>query len=306
MKEIITIQVSQYLTNELAFKIAKAAWHSDAPAWVNRVRQAVFDDKLMNDCFEVVATNAEQEVIGRIHCIQNEEDRTLWYYGDLFVTPPYRRMGVATRMIKAAIDHLSDRNVKRLRCYVAPQNIASTALQKSLGFREKPFETFNDLTNDGEMMFEYALPNRLSAVPATEEEAYFVRVLFVQNKKYWQCENISLAEWRELLAADDPNVKHFLIYKGAMPIAYMKLVGSQIDETAWVDMLFVAESYHRQGIGRYALSYAEEYALVKAFSKLSIRVDSDNLPADRLCRVCGYVRVDHPDAQMRLYHKRLK
>ncbi len=306
MKEIITIQVSQYLTNELAFKIAKAAWHSDAPAWVNRVRQAVFDDKLLNDRFEVIATNAEQAVIGRIHCIQNEEDRTLWYYGDLFVTPPYRRMGVATRMIKAAIDHLSDRNVKRLRCYVDPQNIASLSLQRSLWFREKPFEPFNDLTNDGEIMFEYALPNRLSVIPATEEEAYFVRVLFVRNKKHWKCENISLAEWRELLAADDPNVKHFLICKGAMPIAYMKLVGSQIDETAWVDMLFVAENYHRQGIGRYALSYAEEYARANAFSKLCIQVDCDNLPADRLCRKRGYVRVDHPDAQKLTYSKQLK
>lgn len=306
MKEIITIQVSNYLTNDLATKIAKAVWQSDERACVNRVRQSVFDDKLMNDCFGTVAMNAKQEVIGRIHCIQNEDEHTLWYYGDLFVVGQYRRMGVATQMVKAAIEHLSDKGAKRLRCYVDPQNTASISLQRSLGFIEKPSETFNDLMNDGEIMFEYTLPNRLSVISATEEEAYFVRVLFVQNKKYWQCENISLAEWRKLLAATDPNVKHCLICKGAMPVAYMKLVGSLNHGTAWLDMLFVAERYHRQGIGHYAVSYAEEYARSKGFSKLSIQVTHDNLPAHRLCEKCGYTGVYHRETQKWIYCKRLE
>lgn len=306
MKEIITIRVSEYLSNDLAVKIAKAAWHSDAPAAINRVRQSVFDDKIVNDCFGVIATTADQEIVGRLHCIQSELDRALWYYGDLFVTAAFRRMRVATQMVKAAIDHLSDRGAQRLRCYVEPQNVPSMQLQRSLGFSEKPFEQFNDLNNDGEIMFEYNLPNQLTVIPATADEAYFVRIMFAQNKNNLQCENISLPQWRELLAADDPNAADFLICKGAMPVAYMKLIGSPIDNRAELDMLFVAEKYHRQGIGRYAVRYAEEYARYKGFSKLSIPIVGDNTLAEHLCISCGYTGIYHPEIQKRVYCKELK
>lgn len=66
-----------------------------------------------------------------------------------------------------------------------------------------------DQCNDGEMMFEYESQGDLNVIPATAEEASFVRMMFVDNLKYLHCENIELEEWRELLAADDPDEKHF-------------------------------------------------------------------------------------------------
>ena len=109
MKEVITIQISKFLNNKLAEEIARARWNAITPQWVNRSRQSVFDQLVGgNDCFEVIATTANQGVISRIHCIKNETDPTLWYYGDLFVIPAYRRMGIATQMIRATIHHLSE------------------------------------------------------------------------------------------------------------------------------------------------------------------------------------------------------
>ena len=88
MKEIITIRVSKYLSDELAKKVAWMRWGTSAPEYVNCVRNAVFDELTdENDCFEVIAMTAKGEVVGSMRCIRNETDYSLWYYGDLFVTP---------------------------------------------------------------------------------------------------------------------------------------------------------------------------------------------------------------------------
>ena len=44
MKEIITIQISKFLNNELVEQIAQKQWHSQSPAFVNRSRQYIFDE----------------------------------------------------------------------------------------------------------------------------------------------------------------------------------------------------------------------------------------------------------------------
>lgn len=58
---------------------------------VNRLRRDIFDEDADGACFEVVARTAGGEAVGRLHCIRNRQDPTLWYYGDLFVVPAYRR-----------------------------------------------------------------------------------------------------------------------------------------------------------------------------------------------------------------------
>ncbi len=145
-----------------------------------------------------------------------------------------------------------------------------------------------DLFNDGELMFEYDIRGNLNVIPATSEQAYFVRIMFVENLKYLHCENIKLKEWRELLAADDPDEKHFLICKGAMPVGYMKINGLLNDDTAWISMLFVSEKYHRRGIGRFAVSYAENFIKNRGFTSVAIQTTDDNTPARNLYEKCGY------------------
>jgi hypothetical protein len=48
MDEIITIQISKFLTDEYVRQIAQKQWRTDAPQWVNRSRQYIFDE-IMND-----------------------------------------------------------------------------------------------------------------------------------------------------------------------------------------------------------------------------------------------------------------
>ncbi len=153
MKEIITIQISKFLNNELVEQIAQKQWHSSNPTFVNRSRQYIFDELIDdNDCFGVVALTINNEVIGRMHCVRNKENFKKWYYGDLFVIPEYRRTGIATQMIEIAKNHLSEMGAESLCCYVEPDNVASRQLQISVGFRERNFCKFNDFINDGEIM----------------------------------------------------------------------------------------------------------------------------------------------------------
>ena len=289
MKEIITIRVSKYLSDELAKKVAWMRWGTSTPEYVNCVRNAVFDELTdENDCFEVIAMTAKGEVVGRMHCIRNETDFSLWYYGDLFVTPEYRRMGIARQMVETAISRLSEIGAAVLRCYVDPNNMPSRNLQKSIGFEEKPFKTFNCLCNDGQIMHEIKIPSCFCVIPATVNEAYFVMIMFAQNKSELKAENISLNEWKELLSADNPDEKHFLICKGAVPACYMCLSGASGERKAHISMLFVKKELQRCGAGTFALHFAERYAKENGFDFIVASADKDNTAAENCFLKCGY------------------
>ena len=289
MKEIITIRVSKYLSDELAKKVAWMRRGTSTPEYVNCVRNAVFDELTdENDCFEVIAMTAKGEVVGRMHCIRNETDFSLWYYGDLFVTPEYRRMGIARQMVETAISRLSEIGAAVLRCYVDPNNMPSRNLQKSIGFEEKPFKTFNCLCNDGQIMHEIKIPSCFCVIPATVNEAYFVMIMFAQNKSELKAENISLNEWKELLSADNPDEKHFLICKGAVPACYMCLSGASGERKAHISMLFVKKELQRCGAGTFALHFAERYAKENGFDFIVASADKDNTAAENCFLKCGY------------------
>ena len=289
MKEIITIRASKFLSDELAKKVAQMCWGTSAPQYVNCVRKNVFDGLTdENDCFEVIAETAKGEVVGRVHCIRNETDFSLWCYGDLFVTPEYRRMGIARQMAETAISRLSEMGAAVLRCYVDPDNMPSRNLQKSIGFEEKPFKTFNLLDNDGEIMYEIKIPSCFCVIPATSDEAYFVRIMFVQNKSELKTENISLHEWKELLSADNSDEKHFLICKGAVPACYMCLSGASGERKAHISMLFVKKELHRCGAATFALHFAEQYARENGFDFIVASVDKNNTAAEKCFLKCGY------------------
>lgn len=128
----------------------------------------------------------------------------------------------------------------------------------------------------------------LTVLPATVNEAYFARILFAQNKKRLHAENIGLSEWRALLSLNDRDEKHFMICKGAVPVGYMKINGLDGADEAWVSMLFIAKDFQRQGIGTFAIAYAENYAKERGFRSIAIQTDEDNLPAQNCYLKCGY------------------
>ena len=315
-KEIVTIQVSQYLTNEYPEKIA-AFWGHPEPAYVNRVREMITDEmQYGGKTFEVLAENGGGEVVGMIHCIRSLPDPGLWYYGDLSVHPAYRRRGIATNMIRAAMRHLSEIGAKTLRCYVDDDNEASLALQRFLGFVEKPYETFicgsgTDLVHaDNARMFERQLDSLLTAIPATEDKASSCACLLEQNKDALHVEVNNAADWRKLLeayrkrfAARNPDEAHFLICMGAMPVAYLALTGLAESDSAEISAVIVSSAYHRQGVGTFAVQYAEAYLAQRGFSSVNVPITPDNIPAKHFFQKRGYAESDNTISDHIVFNK---
>lgn len=292
-QSMITIQVSKYLTDPLARKIAAAQWDSDGPEWVHRIRRAVYGDSYFTDCFGVVATDQNDEVVGRLYCIQNDHDPSLWYFSDLVVIPAHRRRGIATRMLRSAMECLGERGATTLRSYVSPGNEASMALHRRMGFEEKPYEAFNDLVHDDEIMLELELPCPYTVIPAGAEDADFVMIFYRQNIGRLHGPSISLEEWRDILSMEDEDEQNFLICRGCMPVAWLRINGLMNTDRAWISMLVVSDQHQRQGVGRYALAFSEDYVRQRGFGEMGIHTTEDNIPAQNLYRKHGYTLAGH-------------
>ena len=231
--------------------------------------------------------------MGRLFCLQNAENKRLWYYGDLFVVSEYRRRHIAQRMLEFAENVLFDKWCNTLRCYVEPENEASLAFQAKTGFTERPYQSFNELINDGQLMFEKELSTFNAAEAHGKIAAQYIAAIFGSNAEALHSRIIPCSEWCSLLSSDDPDEKHFLIRKGAVPCAYLKVNGLESgDETGWISMLAVAPTFQRKGAGTYAVQFAEEFLRSAGKSCVKIHTTEDNLPAGSLYEKCGYTRCD--------------
>ncbi len=285
----IKIFYSNFLSEQLINKIAYAKFSKNAPAYAEQLSYMMFCDKYETNCFHVVATDNDNNVCGYLYCIQNSENKTLWYYGDLFVIAGVRRQGIATQMIKVAMQHLSEIGATVLRCYVERSNTASFNLQISLGFVQRDYEKFNDIDNEGQMMFEAEIPTCFSVKNISSAEAKYIMALYTENKKALHGKRILYKEFQECLSAYDKDELNFLIYKGAMPVAWLKLNGLFEKEIAWIGMLVVHNKFRHQGIGQLAIRYAEQYLKNHHHSVVKVHVTGDNISAQILYQKMGYV-----------------
>ena len=56
-------------------------------------------------------------------------------------------------------------------------------------------------------------------------------------------------------------------------------------------MLVVSDRHQRQGVGRYAVGFAEDFVRQRGFGRLAIHTTEDNLPARNLYSKCGYALI---------------
>jgi ribosomal protein S18 acetylase RimI-like enzyme len=80
-----------------------------------------------------------------------------------------------------------------------------------------------------------------------------------------------------------------------MPVAWFRINGLQNKDMSWISMLAVSDKHHRQGIGQYAVEFAECYVKEKGFSKIGIHTTEDNIPAQNLYKKCGYAVTEYGD-----------
>ena len=132
-----------------------------------------------------------------------------------------------------------------------------------------------------------------NVIPATPEHAEFVSEIYKQNIEALHGGDIY--NWEEIFSWDDPDEKNFIICKNDLPAAWLRVNGLENKDIAWISMLVVDVKSHRQGVGIYAVNFAEECIKSKGFNKIGIRTTEDNLTAISLYKKCGYVITEYGD-----------
>ncbi|MDE6030246.1 MAG: GNAT family N-acetyltransferase, partial [Oscillospiraceae bacterium] len=196
--------------------------------------------------------------------------------------------------LQTALEILRDRGCRTLRCYVEPENIPSLNLQRKHGFSEKPFQAFDELINDGDLMFEKELQS-FEVVSARVSDAYYICEMYEKSIKELHggaldeqgCRSF-FAEIKEMLTNRDPDEENFLIYFGAFPCCWVKVNGLESGDTGWISMLTVEPKFRRRGAGSFAVNFAVNFLTEKGKKIAKIQTTEDNIPALSLYKSCGF------------------
>lgn len=111
---------------------------------------------------------------------------------------------------------------------------------------------------------------------------------------------ISLTEWQKSFAEaeNDADEENFIVYQNDTPCCWLKLNGLKNNETAWISMLVVADSFKHQGIGQYAVKVTVEYLAKKGYSQVKLQTTKDNLPAINLYTKLGFEQLENKESKI--------
>ena len=138
-------------------------------------------------------------------------------------------------------------------------------------------------------VFEKEHDSLYAAIPASgKDDAGFVARFYDENIEPLHGRKITCEEWCDFITQNDPDEAHYIIHKGAMPVAWLKLNGISNGEIGWISMLAVAPSMQRKGVGKYAVEFSEQFFRSICKKKVGIHTTDDNIPAQNLYRKCGY------------------
>ena len=131
----------------------------------------------------------------------------------------------------------------------------------------------------------------MTAKPMTKEAVGFVIYLLRDEsvKAALHLEDAPRKEWEKGLRKNlrDRDEANFILCRGGRPMGWLKLNGLKGD-TAWIGELVIHPAHQRQGAGRFALLYAEDFARERGFTRLWLHTAADNAPARACYEKMGY------------------
>ncbi len=135
----------------------------------------------------------------------------------------------------------------------------------------------------------YFMRNKdIYVIRATEKHANFVCDVYEENREALHGDSIAFYEWESILLPIDPDEINFLACLDGVAMAWFRVNGLLNSDAAWLSMLVVAKKYQRQGVGRFAVGYAERLAKERGFPELRIHTHRDNIPARACYTSLGY------------------
>lgn len=128
----------------------------------------------------------------------------------------------------------------------------------------------------------------VAITPAALDDASFIARVYRENLRILHGAPIPPEDWQALLADDDPDERHFILYEGGEPCGWLKLNGLEGDDTGWISMLVVLPERQRKGLGTAALAFAENFLRRMGKRRIGLHTSGDNLPALSLYRGSGF------------------
>lgn len=211
-----------------------------------------------------------------------------------YIIPEYRRKGYGKEFFEHIEEILNTQNSVML--YLTPDGVTGKPFWKAVGFIDSGKI---DPDNKMEIYIKEKCLTDFNVNTVSSDDARYVTMLYGKNVEALHGRLISYSEWCSLLSAEDTDERHFLIRKGDVPCAYLKVNGLESgDNIGWISMLVVEPAFHRKGIGSYAVSYAEDFLRDMGKSIIKIHTTLDNIPAQRLYEKCGYILTDNNGEQL--------
>jgi len=128
-----------------------------------------------------------------------------------------------------------------------------------------------------------------------EEHIAFVIGLLREEsvKSALHLEETPRSDWEKTFRKNlrDRDEANFILCRGASQVGWLKLNGLKGDR-AWISMLVIHPAHQRQGIGRFAVGYAEQLAREKGYDRLKIHTTPDNAPAKSCYEKLGYTLIE--------------
>jgi len=73
-----------------------------------------------------------------------------------------------------------------------------------------------------------------------------------------------------------------------MPVAWLRINGLDNKDMAWISMLAVSDKFQRQGVGSFAVRFAEDFVRSGGIKMLGIHTTVDNIAAQNCYKKLGY------------------
>ncbi|MBQ8794165.1 MAG: GNAT family N-acetyltransferase [Clostridia bacterium] len=214
-----------------------------------------------SDFFCVIAVDNFDNVIGSANFFQNSQARQEWLYADLWVDIGYRRQGIATKIVNAGIEHLSQMNAQTLKCTVSPDNIASLNLQRKVGFSKTILKPFEDFDLCGQIMFQIQLEHDINLIELSDRYDHLIFICDLMK----DANNISDNEYqrlyketRDALILNNKSRQHnHIVRKGIVPIGFTKINITNYNDELPETILMIHPKY--KNMEKYVSKYLEQY-----------------------------------------------
>jgi GNAT superfamily N-acetyltransferase len=204
---------------------------------------------------------------------------------EFYVKPEHRRKGYG-RAMAGRLEALFAADGAKMM-YLNADEVTGVPFWTAMGFTE----TDEINTDCGKPIWVKRIA--LCVTPLTAADIPFIIHILTspRNKAALHPVELSFADWKAAFEQNlaDPDEANFVIRQGETPVAWLKLNGLSGSGTAGISMLVVHENYQRQGVGSFALRYAEDYVRDMGFTALGIKTTADNAAALACYKKAGYV-----------------